>query len=91
MMEAICSSETSVLTRTKRRYVPKDGIFIVTAVNTKNLKKSVQIYIFCSSVKFLRELDIDTHGQWILVNWGIKSLGPGRIVWINDLSNGMWT
>jgi hypothetical protein len=33
-VEAIQSSETSVLARTTRRRIPKDGIFIVNAVKT---------------------------------------------------------
>jgi hypothetical protein len=35
-MEAICSSETSVHTRSARRHIPEE-CFIVTAVKTSNL------------------------------------------------------
>jgi hypothetical protein len=37
MMEALRSSETSVLTRTTWLDIPKTGFFIVTAVKTSNL------------------------------------------------------
>jgi hypothetical protein len=37
MMEAIRSSETSVLAREKWRNIPGDGIFIVTAVKASNI------------------------------------------------------
>jgi hypothetical protein len=39
MMEAIFSSETSVLTRTTWRYIPEDSIVRVIAVITSNLIK----------------------------------------------------
>jgi hypothetical protein len=37
MMEALLSSETSVLTRDTRRNITEDGILHVTAVKTSNL------------------------------------------------------
>jgi hypothetical protein len=38
-MEALRSSETSVLIRATRRNIPKKAFFIVTAVKTSNLTK----------------------------------------------------
>jgi hypothetical protein len=40
MMEALSSSETSVLTNTKRHNIPENGIFLVTAVKISNIKYS---------------------------------------------------
>jgi hypothetical protein len=37
MMEALRSSETSVLTRSTRRNIPEETFFMVTAVKTSNL------------------------------------------------------
>jgi hypothetical protein len=37
MMEAVCSSETSVITRATRRNILEDGTFTVIAVEASNL------------------------------------------------------
>jgi hypothetical protein len=47
MMEAISSSETSVLARFKRRNIPEDGILL-----TKYFKKSVLLLVLIA-VKFI--------------------------------------
>jgi hypothetical protein len=38
MMEVIRSSETSVLTKVTRHYIPENGVFIVTSLKSSNLK-----------------------------------------------------
>jgi hypothetical protein len=45
IMAALCSSETSLLTRTKRRNIPEEGIFLATAVKTSNLTLTNAILI----------------------------------------------
>jgi hypothetical protein len=37
------SSETSVLTRAKRRHIPQDGILMVTAVKTSTVKQDEEL------------------------------------------------
>jgi hypothetical protein len=45
MMEAISSSETSVLARATWHNIPEDAIFMVTAVKTSTLSQTTQCYI----------------------------------------------
>jgi hypothetical protein len=55
MMEALLSSETSVLTRATQRNIPEDGIFLVDSVDYHKLKISHCIYLILCEVKYLFE------------------------------------
>jgi hypothetical protein len=45
MVEALSSSETSVLTGTTWRNIPEDAFFIVTAVKTSNLNTGTTLAV----------------------------------------------
>jgi hypothetical protein len=56
-MEAIHSSETSVHTRSTRRYIPEDDILHSDAMKTSNLTFSYVVHVFLSQKKIsFREL-----------------------------------
>jgi hypothetical protein len=69
MMEAICSSETSVLTRVKRRHNPEDGILYSYPYD--NLKSYMLLQIFKISLITTNRLGSDTADVLFSLRHGI--------------------